>query len=98
MKFPVQSLYTWYRQLIRHPQYRWLVVLGTLAYLVFPFDIAPDFIPFIGQIDDLVIVTLLASELSQLFIDRFKGRTVSSDTAANPASTDFVDVNAVPFD
>lgn len=28
---------------------------GVLAYLAMPFDILPDFIPFIGQIDDVVV-------------------------------------------
>ena len=83
MKASITSLYNWYRDTLRNPKYRWWIVLGTLAYLVSPFDIAPDFIPIGGQIDDLVIVTLLVTELSQLFIDGFKSRRQSQDVDVN---------------
>lgn len=36
-----------------------LLILGVVvAYLVFPFDFIPDFIPLVGQIDDAIIVAL----------------------------------------
>ncbi|MBM4260003.1 MAG: DUF1232 domain-containing protein [Deltaproteobacteria bacterium] len=33
-----------------------LVVLGILAYLVLPTDLVPDFIPGLGQADDLAVI------------------------------------------
>jgi uncharacterized membrane protein YkvA (DUF1232 family) len=33
-----------------------LVVLGVLAYVVLPTDLVPDFIPGLGQADDIVVV------------------------------------------
>jgi uncharacterized membrane protein YkvA (DUF1232 family) len=93
--FP-QSIYNWYRNTLRNPKYRWWIVLGTVLYLVSPIDIAPDFIPVIGQIDDIALLTLLVSEVSQLLIDTAKLRkeqTVTSDTG-NPTEKT-VEVDAV---
>ncbi|XGV98085.1 MAG: YkvA family protein [Leptolyngbya sp. BL-A-14] len=72
MSLPLRSLYNWYRQLIANPKYRWWIIAGTLVYVLSPFDVLPDFIPFIGEIDDAVLVTLVATEVSQLLLDRVK--------------------------
>jgi uncharacterized membrane protein YkvA (DUF1232 family) len=98
MKISLAAVYDWYRRAIRHPQYRWLIILGTLVYLVSPFDLSPDIFPIAGQVDDLILVTLLLSEVSQLAIDWFKQRqgiaTATPDAPpADPAPT--VDVNVV---
>ncbi|MBE9118728.1 DUF1232 domain-containing protein [Lusitaniella coriacea LEGE 07157] len=69
MKSLVESFYQWYRQTLRHAKYRWLIIAGTLIYLISPIDIAPDFIPIIGWIDDAIIATMLATELSQLLVE-----------------------------
>ncbi|MBR8830576.1 MAG: hypothetical protein N5P05_003895 [Chroococcopsis gigantea SAG 12.99] len=65
----VESFYTWYSNSVRNPKYRWLIVLGTFAYLFSPIDIAPDFIPIIGWLDDTIVLGLLTTELSRLAID-----------------------------
>jgi len=88
VKFSVQSLYAWYRQTIRNPQYRGWIILGTLAYLVSPIDISPDVFPIVGQIDDVVIITLLLTEVSQLLIERFQaGQTPSNTTPNTPPNS-----------
>ncbi|MGB5963222.1 MAG: YkvA family protein [Coleofasciculaceae cyanobacterium] len=98
--FSIQGLYTWYRNTIRNPKYRWWIVLGTALYLISPFDIAPDFLPVIGQIDDVVLLTLLVSEVSQLLIDGVKsrqGETVAANTTTDtPEKTVDVDSVSVP--
>lgn len=88
MKVSITSLYSWYRDTLRNPKYRWWIVLGTLAYLVSPFDIAPDFFPIVGQIDDLMIVTLLVTELSQLILDSFKSRNQDQKVEINQDSNE----------
>lgn len=94
--FSIQSLYNWYRNTIRNPKYRWWMVLGTLLYIFSPIDIAPDFIPVIGQLDDIVILSLLVSEVSQMVIEAAKSRK-GTTVAANPdpSTEKTVDVDAV---
>lgn len=46
---------------LRHPAAPGWLKIGTALvalYLFSPFDIVPDFIPFVGVIDDLVLVPL----------------------------------------
>lgn len=42
----------------RTPWYAKAVLGATVAYAVSPIDLIPDFIPVLGQLDDLVIVPL----------------------------------------
>ncbi len=74
MNNPIESFYSWYRGAIRHPKYRWMVILGTALYLVSPVDLLPDFIPVIGVIDDSIVATLLLTELSSLAIGYLRNR------------------------
>ncbi|NJL65507.1 MAG: DUF1232 domain-containing protein [Methylacidiphilales bacterium] len=101
MKFSLEALYNWYRGLLRNPKYRWWVVFGTFLYFVSPIDIAPDVFPIVGQIDDVLLLTLLVSEVSQIAIEGFKARkgsTESTTTNASEQSTSkavSIDVDAV---
>jgi uncharacterized membrane protein YkvA (DUF1232 family) len=96
MKFPLESVYSWYRNTLRNPQYRWWIVGGTLVYLLSPFDILPDFFPIIGEIDDIAIVTLLFAEISQIVVEHLKQRQVDSNVSETQGTeTSTVEVNAV---
>jgi uncharacterized membrane protein YkvA (DUF1232 family) len=104
MNFSIQSVYEWYRGLIRNPKYRWWVLLGTLVYFVSPIDVIPDIFPIVGQVDDVFVLTLLVSEFSQLLIEGFKSRrgvsatdtqTTDNTSEQAPKSADTIDVDAV---
>ncbi|HMK72095.1 MAG TPA: DUF1232 domain-containing protein [Myxococcaceae bacterium] len=44
----------------RVPLYRKLVGAAAVAYLVWPFDLIPDFLPLIGWLDDIGVLTAAA--------------------------------------
>lgn len=81
-------MYRWYRNAIRNPQYRWWIVLGSLIYLISPIDIAPDLIPLIGQIDDVVLITILVSEISQWLMEAVTKRTAATQSFETVAEAD----------
>jgi uncharacterized membrane protein YkvA (DUF1232 family) len=62
-KLPLELVYGTYRKWVANPKYRWWVVAGTLLYLVSPFDFSPDVLPLVGEIDDAIVVTMLATEM-----------------------------------
>ena len=96
--FSLESLYNWYRNLVANPKYRWWVVGGTLLYVLSPIDLLPDVFPIIGQIDDAVVITLLATELSALLKERNatmkqkKANTAAAQTANTPIEVHAVEV------
>ena len=40
-----------------------LLVAGAVAYIVMPLDFIPDFIPFLGQVDDVFLLVLALQRL-----------------------------------
>lgn len=98
MKISVESIYNWYRNTLRNPKYRWWVILGSLAYILSPFDLSPDFLPIAGIIDDGVVLTLLVAELSQIAFDFAKNRQNATSETGKEASGDTVDVDAVKIE
>lgn len=57
-----KSEFRFYQRLQKHPQtpkfakaLLWLAV----GYVLMPFDLIPDFLPVIGQLDELVVIPLL---------------------------------------
>ncbi len=85
MKFSLESLYGWYRQMLNNPRYRWWIVLGTLVYLLSPIDFLPDVFPVVGWIDDGLIATLLISEVSQILLSGLKNKSFRKEVDEEPA-------------
>lgn len=98
MNNPAKSFYNWYSNTLRHTKYRWLLVAGSLVYLLSPIDISPDFIPIIGWIDDGVVATLLVTELSQILIDLLNRRNPKHGRSTTPADDSGVTDPAVVID
>jgi uncharacterized membrane protein YkvA (DUF1232 family) len=100
MSLSPKAIYDWYRSTLRNPKYRWWIILGTLAYLLSPFDVLPDVIPIAGQVDDVVLVSLLVAELSQIVMDYFQARQndLKAKTSQTEAEGQTVDTNAVPVE
>jgi uncharacterized membrane protein YkvA (DUF1232 family) len=70
---------------LRHPHSpNWLkwAVAGLALYLVSPIDLLPDFIPFVGIVDDLVLIPLairfLLKKLPRQVLDDVDGRTINA--------------------
>jgi uncharacterized membrane protein YkvA (DUF1232 family) len=60
--FQLPSLLRLYWRLLgdrRVPLWPKAVLVGTLAYVAVPFDLLPDFMPVVGQLDDLTLVILV---------------------------------------
>jgi uncharacterized membrane protein YkvA (DUF1232 family) len=76
-----QSFYAWYKRTLEHPQYRWVLVVATLVYLLSPIDISPDFIPIVGWIDDVVLASIFVASISQIMLSGLTKRR--TDLRAN---------------
>lgn len=60
-KFPTQVRLCW--RLFRDPRVGIgpkALLVGALAYVALPTDVIPDVIPFLGQLDDVVIIATAA--------------------------------------
>jgi uncharacterized membrane protein YkvA (DUF1232 family) len=54
------------------------IVAGTIMYVIVPLDVIPDFIPFIGQVDDAYLVAISLLRLlnrtnRKIILDHWKG-------------------------
>jgi uncharacterized membrane protein YkvA (DUF1232 family) len=64
-----------------------ILVGGAIAYILLPLDLIPDFIPFIGEVDDVFVLVLALQRLIQN-----AGRTVLLDHWMGEPS-DLADLN-----
>ncbi|MGD1944658.1 MAG: YkvA family protein [Leptolyngbyaceae cyanobacterium] len=89
-------LVKWFKNLIRNPKYRWVVILGSLIYLVSPLDISPDVFPIIGWIDDGLLASIVVTELTQMAIDHRRKKVDKFGQTADVAdSENIIDIESV---
>lgn len=81
-----------YRLVMGHEQTSWLarLVLGAaIGYLVLPFDLIPDAIPVLGQLDDLLIVPALfwlaLNLIPEVIIEEARQRVQAEENEAKPS-------------
>jgi uncharacterized membrane protein YkvA (DUF1232 family) len=51
--------------------YKALTVAAAL-YVLLPFDVIPDFIPFVGRFDDALVVSLVLASARQQWLDKLR--------------------------
>lgn len=68
----------------RVPRSRRFLLVGLLAYLAMPFDLVPDFLPVVGQLDDAIIVVVVLRAVlrtggAALVVEHWPGPEASRD-------------------
>ncbi|MGF1536390.1 MAG: YkvA family protein [Elainellaceae cyanobacterium] len=87
------------RPWLQSPRYRWLILLGSLFYVLSPFDISPDFVPILGQIDDFVVLALLLSQVFRLLLGQNTPSSEGSRQFDDDSDEEItINVTAVPVD
>ena len=68
----------------RVPRSSKVLLVGAVAYIVSPVDLLPDFVPFIGQVDD----ALLAAVVFRHFVHSAGPDVIRQHWRGDPASLD----------
>ncbi|MEN9230854.1 MAG: DUF1232 domain-containing protein [Thermostichus sp. DG02_5_bins_236] len=96
----IPFLYQGFRVGLRNPSLRPWIFLGILVYLLSPIDVIPSLLPIVGEMDDLIVLGLLLTELTQMALgDPFPPQPQpKSATQAEPASNQTIDIQATRLD
>ncbi|GJM06213.1 MAG: membrane protein [marine bacterium B5-7] len=63
----------------RTPWYAKAIVILTLAYIISPIDIIPDFIPVIGLLDEIILIPIAYSVVMKLIPEEVKAEAASTN-------------------
>jgi uncharacterized membrane protein YkvA (DUF1232 family) len=67
------------------------MVLAAIGYVISPFDFVPDFLPFLGQVDDIFLVTTALQRL----VDRAGRRVVLDHWSGDPHEVSDVNLTSI---
>ena len=85
MRLPLKGKIAFAKALARDPEipaYAKGVLAVTIAYLALPFDLIPDFIPVLGQLDDLFLAGIAVAMIIMLVPgDRFDAALEAAEPA-----------------
>ncbi|MDF5729674.1 MAG: YkvA family protein [Rhizonema sp. PD38] len=73
---PIKLVYSLYRNALRNSKYRWWIIGGTFLWLVNPINT----IPVVGEVDDAIVLTILATEMSQIVLESVKNNKQQKDS------------------
>lgn len=59
----------------------WAILAGAIAYVVLPLDFIPDFIPGLGWIDDIFVLTAVSNQLSKV-IEQYRAFREETDNTS----------------
>lgn len=87
--------YLLYRHGIQNPKSRFWVILLTLLYIILPLDLIPELIiPFVGLLDDGILLSILVTELTRLYLGSRQNPTKATDPNTGNFNDDAIPVNA----
>ncbi|MBO3461547.1 DUF1232 domain-containing protein [Aetokthonos hydrillicola Thurmond2011] len=73
---PIKLVYGLYRNALRNPKYRGWIIGGTFMWLLGPINT----IPVVGEIDDAIVLTIFATEMSQIVLESVKNKKLQKES------------------
>lgn len=74
----------------RVPWYAKIIIAATVGYALSPIDLIPDFVPVLGQLDDLIIVpigiSLALKMMPKEVLDEYREKAKSEISCSKPKS------------
>jgi len=87
LKTDTYALYLSYKD-PRVPWYAKVIIAATVGYALSPIDLIPDFIPVLGQLDDLIIVpagiSLALKMIPEEVLDEYREKAQSELNGSSP--------------
>jgi uncharacterized membrane protein YkvA (DUF1232 family)/trans-aconitate methyltransferase len=63
---------------VAEPRGEKLLTVAAALYVLLPFDVIPDFIPFVGHFDDALVVTIVVAAVKQQWLEKLRRSRLAS--------------------